>query len=98
MDVITVRVQENVSRAIDFLAKESNKTRADLMRELMSKAVGEEEIKSYLEKYQKKEMTLRRLAKSLGLPLWKAYELAAKAEFPYSRADLQRDLKLIGEA
>ena len=98
MDVITVRVQDKVSKAIDFLTKEKKKTKADLIREIMNKAVEEEEINTYLKKYQNKEMTLRKLAKKLNLPLWKAYELAAKVEFPYSRADLQRDLKLIEEA
>ncbi len=97
MDVITVRVQDKVAKAIAFLTKEKNKTKADLIRELMSKAVEQEEAKVYLQKYQNKEITLRKLARNLDLPLWKAYELAAKTESPYSRADLQRDLKLIGE-
>ena len=98
MDVITVRVQDKVSKAIDFLTKEKKKTKADLIRELMSKAVEEEELNTYVKKYQNKQITLRKFAKKLNIPLWKAYELASKAEFPYSKADLQRDLKLIEEA
>ncbi|MBI4439250.1 hypothetical protein HY640_04920 [Candidatus Woesearchaeota archaeon] len=95
---MTVRVHSEVSKAIDFLTKERNKTKADLIRELMSKAVREEQLKIYLEKYRDKEITLRTLAKNMGLPLWKAYELASTAELPYSKADLQRDLKLAAEA
>ena len=98
MDVITVRVQDKVSKAIDFLTKEKKKTKADLIRELMSKAVEKEELNIYLKKYQNKEMTLRKLAKKLNLPLWKAYDLAAAVEFPYTKSDIQRDLKLVEEA
>jgi len=95
MDVITVRVQDKVSKAIDFLSKEKKKTKADLIRELMNKAVEEEETNAYLKKYQNKEITLRKFAKKLNLPVWKAYEIASTVEFPYSKADLQRDLKLL---
>lgn len=98
MDVITVRVHDKVAMAIDFLTKEKNKTKADLIRELMSKAVEEEELNVYLKKYQNKELTLRALAAKLGMPLWKAYELAAEQQHPYSKADLRRDLKLTEDA
>lgn len=97
MEVITVRVQDKISKAINLLIKEKNKTKADLIRDIMSKAVEEEELNLYLKKYQNKEITLRNLAKKLNLPLWKAYELVSRIEFPYSKSDLQRDLKIIGE-
>ena len=78
------------------MTKEKNKTRADLIRELMSKAVEAEKLKVYLEKYQNKEISMRKLAEMLDLPFWKAYELVtAKTEFQYSKADLQRDLGLL---
>lgn len=95
MDVLTIRVQDNITKAIDMLTKERNKTKADVVRELMNKVVKEEEEKLYLEKYAKKEISLRTLAKRLNVSLWKAYELASKVEFPYGKEDLQRDLKLI---
>lgn len=95
MDVLTIRVQDNITKAIDRLTKERNKTRADVVRELMNKAVKEEEEELYLKKYAKKEISLRTLAKRLNVSLWKAYELTSKVDFPYGKEDLQRDLKLI---
>lgn len=95
MDVLTIRVQDNITKAIERLTKEKGKTRADVVRELMDKAVKREEEKLYLGKYAKREISLRTLAKRLNVSLWKAYELASKVEFPYGKGDLQRDLKLI---
>jgi len=95
MDVLTIRVQDNITKSIDLLTKERNKTKADVVRELMNKAVKEEEEKLYLKKYANKEISLRTLAKKLNISLWKAHELASKVDFPYGKEDLQRDLKLI---
>ena len=95
MDVLTIRVHNNTTKAIDRLTKERNKTKADVVRELIDKAVKKEEENLYLEKYAKREISLRTLAKMLNVSLWKAYELASKVEFPYGKEDLQRDLKLI---
>ncbi len=99
MNVITVRVQDRVAEAVEFLTREKRKTKADIIRELMGRAVEEEQLKVYLQKYQNKELSLRKLAEKLDLPYWKAYELvSSKTEFPYSKTDLQRDLKLLEEA
>ena len=97
MEVITVRVHDKIRKSIDFLTKEKNKTKADLIRELMGKAVEEEELNIYLKKYQNKELTLRMFAKKLDLPLWRAWEIISQVEFPYSKSDLQRDLRIINE-
>lgn len=95
MEVVTIRVQENIAKGVAQLAKEMNKSRAEVIRELMNKAVQEEQLQLLLKKYENKEMTLRTLAKKLGLPLWKAHDLLAKIAFPYGKGDLQRDLRLI---
>ena len=97
MDVLTIRVQDYIAKAIDFLAKEKRQTRAEVARSLISKAAEEEEVNLYLKKYQNKEISIRELAKKLDMPYWKAYELTLKAEFPYKKEDLQRDLRLIEE-
>ena len=99
MNVITVRVQDNIAKAVEFLTKEKKKTKADVIRELIGQAIEEEQLKIYLQKYTNKEISIRKLAEKLGLPYWKAYELVTtKTELPYSDADLQRDLKLLEEA
>lgn len=95
MDVLTIRVQDNITKAIDRLTKEGGKTRADVVRELIDKAVKKEEEELYLNKYANREISLRTLAKRLNISFWKAYELSSRVDFPYKKEDLQRDLKLI---
>ena len=95
MEVLTIRIQDNVKKAIERITKERNKTQADVVREIIDRAVRKEEESLYLEKYAKREISLRVLAKLLNIPFWKAYELSSKVEFPYGREDLQRDLKLL---
>ena len=95
MDVLTIRVQDNITKAIDRITKTSNKTKADVVRELIDKAVKREEEELYLDQYSKRDISLRTLAKKLNISLWKAHELASKVEFPYSKEDLQRDMKIV---
>lgn len=95
MEVLTIRIHEQIARALAHLAKEMNRTQAEVVRELMNKAVKEEHVNLLLKKYENKELTLRSLAAELDIPLWKAYDLLAQVSFPYGKEDLQRDLKLI---
>lgn len=95
MEVFTIRVQENIAKQIAYLSKEENKPQAELIRELMNTAVKEKQLQVLLEKYEKKELTLRTLAKKLNIPLWKAQEFLGRITFPYGKEDLQRDLRLI---
>lgn len=50
----------------------------------------------WLKKYEKREVSLRTVAKELRLPLWKVLDIVGEHR-PYGLADLQRDLKSIGE-
>ena len=57
--------------------------------------VFDKSLRKQLDLWRKKKITLRTLAKNLGISIWEAQELIIAVEHPYSRADLQRDLKLI---
>ena len=57
------------------LSSEKNKSKSEVVRELLTKAVDEEKRAYWLDKYGRREVTLRKLAKELNLPLWKVIEL-----------------------
>jgi len=95
MEVLTIRIHEQVARQLSHLAKEMNKPQAEVVRELMNRAVQNEHLESLLKKYKQKEITLRTFAKEAGISLWKAQELLSQSVFPYKKEDLQRDLKII---
>ncbi len=95
MEVLTIRIQEHVAKQLSHLARDMKKPQAEVVRELMNKAVKEEHLQQLLKKYAQKEITLRTLAKEAELSLWKAQELLSRVEFPYGKEDLQRDLKIL---
>jgi antitoxin component of RelBE/YafQ-DinJ toxin-antitoxin module len=95
MEVLTIRIQEQVAKQLLRLAKEMKKPQAEVVRTLMNKAVQEEHLHFLLRKYEQKQITLRGLAKELGLPLWKVHDLLRSISFPYKQEDLQRDLQLV---
>ncbi len=98
MEVMTIRIQEETARGISHLAKETKRPRAEMVRELMNKAVKAEHVNVLLKRYQYKEITLRTLAADLVIPLWKAEELVQQVSFPYTRDDQQQDLRLLEDA
>ncbi len=97
MEVLTIRIQEEVAKELTHLAKEMKKTQAEVVRELMNKAVKNEHLHLLLKKYENKEITLRTLASELKIPLWKAHDLLENITFPYKKEDIYQDLRLIEE-
>ena len=96
MGVVTVRLNDSISGFVDVLSGATNKSKSEVVRELLTKAVSEEKTSFWLKRYKKREITLRRVAKELGVPLWKVLELVGENQ-PYELSDLQRDLRAIGE-
>ncbi len=96
MGVVTVRLNDNISGFVDILSGATNKSRSEVVRELLTKAVSEEKTAYWLKRYKGREVTLRTVAKELNVPLWKVLEIVGENQ-PYEMSDLQRDLKAIGE-
>ncbi|MBI2574619.1 ribbon-helix-helix protein, CopG family [Candidatus Woesearchaeota archaeon] len=95
MGVVTLRLNESVSGFVELLSRDRDKSRSEIVRELLTKAVGEEKVRFWLEKYRKRQVTLRRVAKELNLPLWSVLEIVGENQ-SYEWSDLHEDLKRFG--
>lgn len=96
MGIVTVRLNDRISGFVDVLSSATNRSKSEVVRELLTKAVSEEKTSFWLKRYKNREVTLRRVAKELDVPLWKVLELVGENQ-PYELSDLQRDLRAIGE-
>ncbi|MBI2550076.1 ribbon-helix-helix protein, CopG family [Candidatus Woesearchaeota archaeon] len=96
MGAVTVRLNDKISGFVELLSRDTNKSRSEVVRELLTKAASEEKTNYWLKKYKNREVTLRKVAKELGVPLWKVLEIVGENQ-PYELSDLQRDLRAIGE-
>ena len=96
MSVVSVRLNDNISDFVGVLSSATNKSKSEVVRELLTSAVSKEKTSYWLKRYRNREVTLRTVAKELGVPLWKVLELVGENQ-PYEMSDLQKDLKAIGE-
>jgi Arc/MetJ-type ribon-helix-helix transcriptional regulator len=96
MGVVTVRLNDRVSGFVDLLSSDTGKSRSEVVRELLTKATSDEKNAYWMRKYRNREVTLRKVAKELGVPLWKVMDIV-KDSHGYDASDFERDLKSIGE-
>ncbi len=96
MSVVTVRLNDNISGFVNVLSCATNRSKSEVVRELLSRAVNEEKATYWLKKYGKREITMRRVARELGIPLWKVVEMVGENQ-PYTMADLQSDFRAINQ-
>jgi len=69
MKVITIRIQDDLLKEIDSLAKEMGVDRSDVIRMLLMKSLREEKISRALRMYVNDEVSLERAAEIAGIPL-----------------------------
>jgi predicted HTH domain antitoxin len=92
---VTTRVEEELAKAIDEVAKREGMDRSTVIRRFLIKAVNEWLIEKSLEEYEEGKMTLWQAAKRCGLSLWEMINEVKKREVhvPYSLEELREDLK-----
>ena len=93
---MTVRLNDRISGFVDLLSTDTGKSKSEVVRELLTRATTEERKAFWLRKYRNREVTLRKVAKELGMPLWKVMDVVGETH-SYDASDLQRDLGKIGE-
>jgi len=92
---ITTRVDDELARIIDRIAKEEKMDRSTVIRRFLSKAVKEWLIEKSLEEYEQGKLTLWQAARRCGLSLWEMISEVKKREVhvPYTLEELKEDLK-----
>jgi len=92
---VTTRVEDDLAKAIDQVAKQEKMDRSTVIRRFLSKAVQDWMIQRSLAEYEQGEMTLWQAASRCGLSLWQMIQEAKKREVhvPYTLEELREDLK-----
>jgi len=95
---VTTRVEDELARLIDKVAKVEGMDRSTVIRRFLSKATKEWLIERSLEDYENGKITLWQAATRCGLSLWEIIDLAKKREIhvPYTLEELREDLKGLG--
>jgi len=94
---VTTRVEEELAKAIDEVAKAEGMDRSTVIRRFLSKAVRDWLIEKSLSEYEEGKLTLWQAAERCGLSLWEMVEEARKREVhvPYTLEELREDLKAL---
>jgi predicted HTH domain antitoxin len=92
---VTTRVEDELAKAIDEVAKKEGMDRSTVIRRFLSKAVKEWLIEKSLEDYGNGRLTLWQAAERCGLSLWEMITEVRKREIhvPYTLEELREDLK-----
>ena len=92
---VTTRVDDELVRMIDEVAKSEGMDRSTVIRRFLSQAVKDWLIERSLEDYEHGRLTLWQAARKCGLSLWEMIEevRAREIRVPYTLEDLKEDLK-----
>ncbi len=92
---ITTRVEEDLAKTIDEVAKEEGMDRSTVIRRFLTQAVRTWMIEKSLEEYQEGKLTLWQAANKCRLSLWEMINEVKNREIhvPYTLEELEEDLK-----
>lgn len=92
---VTTRVEDDLAKAIDEVAKREGMDRSTVIRRFLSNAVRDWLIERSLKDYEEGKLTLWQAAAKCGLSLWEMIDEVRKREVhvPYTLEDLREDLK-----
>lgn len=92
---VTTRVEEELAKIIDSIAKREGMDRSTVIRRFLLRAVKDWLIEKSLDEYEEGKLTLWQAAEKCGLSLWEMINEAKKREIhvPYTLEELKEDLK-----
>ena len=92
---VTTRVEEELAKIIDSIAKREGMDRSTVIRRFLLKAVKDWLIERGLEEYENGKLTLWQAAEKCGLSLWEIIDEIKKrsVHVPYTLEELKEDLK-----
>ena len=92
---VTTRVEEELAKIIDSIAKREGMDRSTVIRRFLLRAVKDWLIEKSLDEYEEGKLTLWQAAEKCGLSLWEMINEVKKREIhvPYTLEELREDLK-----
>jgi predicted HTH domain antitoxin len=92
---VTTRVEEELAKIIDSIAKREGMDRSTVIRRFLLRAVKDWLIEKSLDEYEEGKLTLWQAAEKCGLSLWEMINEVKKREIhvPYTLEELKEDLK-----
>ena len=92
---VTTRVEEELAKIIDSIAKREGMDRSTVIRRFLLSAVKDWLIEKSLDEYEEGKLTLWQAAEKCGLSLWEVINEVKKREIhvPYTLEELREDLK-----
>lgn len=92
---VTTRVEEELAKIIDDIARREGMDRSTIIRRFLLRAVKDWLIERSLEEYEQGKITLWQAAKRCNLSLWEIIDEVKKREIhvPYTLEELKDDLK-----
>ena len=92
---VTTRVEEELVKIIDSIAKSEGMDRSTVIRRFLLRAVKDWLIEKSLDEYEEGKLTLWQAAEKCGLSLWEMINEVKKREIhvPYTLEELKEDLK-----
>ena len=92
---VTTRVEEELAKIIDSIAKREGMDRSTVIRRFLLRAVKDWLIEKSLDEYEEGKLTLWQAAEKCSLSLWEVINEVKKREIhvPYTLEELREDLK-----
>ena len=99
MGSISLRLDDETLRRLDFLSSREGKDREALIRELLDQGIRGKELDDAVARFARSDVTVWRAAQLVGMSLWNFMEVldARGVIAQYSELDLERDLEALRE-
>ncbi|MHA1861512.1 MAG: UPF0175 family protein [Candidatus Ranarchaeia archaeon] len=94
---VTTRVDDELAKLIDSIAKKEGMDRSTVIRRFLHKSVKEWAIENALKEYENGKLTLWQAAEKCNMSLWEMIHEARKRGVyaPYTLESLKEDMKAI---
>lgn len=95
MPTISMRLDKDTLKEVEFLMKEYKTDKSEVMRRLLSKGLKQAKLEKVLEMLRQHKISIGKAAKLAGITIYEMIELCKKNEIHigYMKDDLKHDLE-----
>ena len=94
-DSVSVRIDQSDITQLDFIAKYENKSKSEVLREILTYGIKEKKLKLAIKKFNNNEITIGKAAKLADMPLTTFMDILSerKIRFHYGIKELEEDFE-----